>query len=329
MRIVVVGTIVADTIEHPDGSVTESLGGIAHTVAVLSALGGEQHDIVPVCRVGEDCRRRVVGWAAGLAGVDLAAVRWMAADNPRVRLSYGAAARDGERVERLIGAISPLHPADVHRALAAGRADLALVNCITGSDCTPAALAALRAAAPRLYLDLHSLTLGTGADGTRFERQRDDWDEWLAHADVVQCNLNEAAVVCGLPAGERPAGELLAAVARGLEARLRRRPHGDGGAPPRPLAWALTLGAGGASLLERRRDRITHQRVAAPAITAVDPTGAGDAFAAGYALAWLAGASFAAATRAGVRCGSAACLVAGSPAAAAFRRGWQHSEPPA
>ena len=39
MRIIVVGTIVADTIEHEGGGVTESLGGIAHTLAALVAAG--------------------------------------------------------------------------------------------------------------------------------------------------------------------------------------------------------------------------------------------------------------------------------------------------
>ena len=95
MRVVVIGAIVADTIEHADGTITHSLGGTAHTVAALSALVGTRHTIVPVSRVGADCRARVEAWAAGLTGVSLAAIDWTAADHPRVRLSYRETARPG------------------------------------------------------------------------------------------------------------------------------------------------------------------------------------------------------------------------------------------
>lgn len=327
MRIVVLGTIVADTIEHLDGGVTESLGGIAHTVATLSALGGERHVIVPVCRVGEDCRERVTAWASGLPGVSLAAVRWMPEANPRVRLSYPEAGRPDERVERLSGSPPPLEAGDLGALLGAG-VDLALVNCITGNDCTPEALAALRAASARVYLDVHSLALGMAADGARFLRPRDDWDDWIAHADVVQSNVPEAATFCGLPgdAHEYGADEVLAALTHDLETRQVCR-RDAAGAAARPDVWLLTLGSAGVAVIERHAGRVTSRRLPAPRITAVDPTGAGDAFGAGYALAWLEGASPLEAARAGVRAGTAACRVAGSPSVEAFRRGSDAGNP--
>ena len=118
MRIVVVGSIVADTIEHEDGRVTESLGGVAHTVAALSAIGGRRHRIVPVCRVGEDCVERVEAWAAGLDGVELGEIRHSSQANTRVRLSYGGAGDPGERIETLTALLPPLEADDV--AAAAG-----------------------------------------------------------------------------------------------------------------------------------------------------------------------------------------------------------------
>ena len=329
MCIVVVGTIVADTIEHLDGNITESLGGIAHTVAVLSALGGGRHAIVPVCRAGEDCRERITAWAAGLAGVSLEAVRWMPQANPRVRLSYPEAGSADERVERLSGAPPPLQAGDLSEVPAAG-VDLALINCITGSDCTPEALAAVRGASERVYLDVHSLALGTAPNGVRFLRPRDDWDDWLGCADVVQSNVPEAAMFCGLPAdaGEYDSDEVLAALTRHLQTRhAHRRGIREQSLPP--SAWALTLGPEGAAVIERHGERVTSRRLPATPIAAVDPTGAGDAFGAGYALAWLEGATPLEAAEAGVRAGTAACLVAGAPSAEAFRRGVDGGSGPA
>ncbi|MGD8330559.1 MAG: PfkB family carbohydrate kinase [Acidobacteriota bacterium] len=307
MRVAVVGSMVADTIEHTDGSVTDSLGGIAHAVAVLAALVGEEHTILPLCRVGNDCRVRVEQWAAGLAGVDLAAVDFAAAPTPRVRLSYGEAPEAGERVERIRGPLSPLQAADV---VAAAGADIVLANCITGADCTPATIAALRAATSRLYLDVHSLALGHAADGARFYRARDDWESWLRHPDVAQCNRGEAATICGLPAKRAGKEEVIAA----LTDRMQQA------ATPMPPVWLLTLGADGGVLLQRHGDEINRADIIAPTVDAIDPTGAGDACGAGYVAAGLSGATPLEAARQAIRTASAATTIPGSPEPTALRR---------
>ena len=313
MRIVVVGTIVADTIEAPDGSIAESLGGIAHTVSALSAIAAGGHTIVPLCRVGADCRRRIEDWAAKLPGVSLEALLHMAEPNPCVELSYVAAQRSGERIERLSHAAPPLADTDIE---AASGADLVIVNCISGNDCTAAAMSSLGAASRRLYLDVHSLALATAPDGTRSYRRRDDWWSWLACADVVQCNLVEAATICGLD----PVGAVGAEAAAALECLLRESPSNvlaDGA--QRPGVWLLTLGADGAMAFDRSAPDPGWTPVPAPAIVAVDPTGAGDAFGAGYVCAWLAGQAPVDASAAAVRSGSAACTSAGVPSTDIFR----------
>jgi len=306
MRVAVVGSIVADTIEHADGSVTDSLGGIAHAVAVLAALVGDQHTIVPLCRVGEDCRARVEQWAAGLAGVELSAVDFVAVPGPRVRLSYGEATEDGERVERLSGPLAPLQPDDV---VAAAGADIVLVNCITGTDCTATTLAALRAATPRLYLDPHSLALGHAADGSRFHHSRDDWDLWLRHPDVAQCNLGEAATICGLSAQGAGEEEVIAALTVRMAAHAAM-----------PPLWLLTLGAAGAVLLQRQGHEITRHDIPAPRVEAVDPTGAGDACGAAYVATWLTGATPLECAHQAVRTAAAATTIPGAPTPSALLR---------
>lgn len=318
MRIVVVGTIVADTIVHTDGSVTESLGGIAHTVAALAALGDGRHTIVPLCRVGDDCRARVVAWAAPLPGVTLEAVRYTEWPNPSVRLSYADGDGEGERVERLSDAHEPL---SVDEVGATATADAVIVNCITGADCTISAMHEIGSRCRRLYLDVHSLALGAGDDGRRYYRGREDWAAWLGQADVVQSNLREAATICGLEPGRVGDEEVVAGVAgwmRGEESAAGMRAPG---------VWLVTLGAAGAVVLRRRAAASGPVRVAAPSVRIVDPTGAGDAFGAGYVCAWLDGKAALAATQHAVRTGSAACAIAGVPSAAALRRALRQLPP--
>ncbi len=327
MRIVVAGNIVADTIEHEHGGVTESLGGIAHTVAALSALAGDEHTIVPLCRVGEDCRERIESWAGGLDGVSLDAVVRAHGPQPTVRLTYGDSGRPGERVERLQHTPEPLDVDDLDAAVGA---DAVVVNCITGSDLTPAALRRLRRASPRRYMDVHSLALGTRADGTRFYRGRDDWAAWLGFADVLQCNLAEAATMCGMAVGGADGDGIIAAAealfATGFvpeegRACVREAEPGNRGREgvPMPGVWLLTLGSAGAVLLSRRQGRATRAAIPAPAVRATDPTGAGDAFGAGYVCAWLEGYEPREAAERAVIAGAAACIRPGAPEPATFR----------
>lgn len=310
MRIVVVGTIVADTIEHAAGGVTESLGGIAHTVVALSVLAGDEHTIVPLCRAGADCRDRIEAWAEPLTGVSLEAIRWCDLPLPTVHLSYAGAARPGERIERLHHAPSPLRLDDLVHA---GDPDLVLVNCITGSDCTREAMVHLRARCGRIYLDVHSLALGSAADGSRFLRPRDDWPDWLVNADVVQCNRAEAATICELPVD----GADEAVVADAFEDFVRSAAN-ELAAVPR--TWILTLAETGAVLFATGSSGPLRRHFAAPKITLVDPTGAGDTFGAAYASAWLNGATPEEATLGAIRAASAACTVPGAVAPSDLRK---------
>jgi len=328
MRIAVVGSIVADTIEQADGSVSESLGGISHTLAALAAVGGGAHTILPVCRVGADSCDRVEQWADGLAGLSLDGIIADPDDNPRVRLSYREASLAGERVERLSHSLAPLGPEDVEPCL---RADLVMINCITGDDCTIEALRLIAKRCDRVYLDVHSLALGRRDDGTRYYRPRDDWSQWLSGIDVVQCNAFEAAGICGLdPDNEADRDciedELLSAVrswwasaTHDPERRTTKRGASSRVTRP-PGVVVLTLAEKGANVLTRAHGVVSSRVVVAPRVDVVDPTGAGDAFGAGYVCAWLAGAGPFAATRAAVRSGTAACASPGVPGSEAFLR---------
>ena len=74
-RIAVVGSINRDTICTPDGTRTESFGGILYSIAALAEVGFAT--IFPVCNVGrdvEDAVRRLLG---SMASVRMDGVRFV------------------------------------------------------------------------------------------------------------------------------------------------------------------------------------------------------------------------------------------------------------
>ena len=114
--------------------------------------------------------------------------------------------------------------------------------------------------------------------------------DWVRGTDVVLANLDEAhALLDDKSAGPDDLARGLATAARGFA--------------------VVKLGADGA--IWAGRDGTVIRSGAAPVPVPVDPTGAGDAFAAGLLAAWLAGADPEAALRAGARLGSEAVGVVG------------------
>ena len=116
----------------------------------------------------------------------------------------------------------------------------------------------------------------------------------LSRVDVLVPNETELALLAG---AEPPATlDGAAALARSLAG---------------PRAVVVTLGAEGALVVEG--GRAVH--VPAPRVSAVDPTGAGDAFCAGLADALVTGADLVTATRWAVRCGAVTVTHRGAQAA--------------
>lgn len=286
MTVLVVGDVVTDILAiHPDGLVPGSDtpadvhltggGSAANTACWLAGLG------CPVTLVG------VVG--DDPAGTDRVAELSAAGVGTAVRRAPGA--RTGSVVvlshgqERTMlcdrGANSRLSTVDVDAALAA-TPDLAHLHlsgyALFDGASRDAARYALDAAADR--------GAGTSVDaasaGPLGRVGATAFLSWVHRADVLLANQAEARVLAG---------------------------H-DG--PPEALARTLTgyvprvvvkLAEVGAVWAERDGEPVT---VPARPVDVVDPTGAGDAFAAGLLHAWLAGASPVEAVRAGHRLGARA-----------------------
>ncbi|GGN00319.1 sugar/nucleoside kinase (ribokinase family) [Actinoplanes campanulatus] len=290
--ILVVGDLVTDVlVEHhgpiQPGSDTEAAirvaggGQGANTAAWLAHAG---RAVTLVAAVGDDPagRDRVAELEAG--GVRCA-VRIADAATGSVVVLTGAAERTmiTDRGASLL--LDPDHvTAAVSAAPAGGHLHLSGYPLLHAGS-RPAGLAALAAAASR------GLTVSVDAASAAPLRAvgAEVFLEWVRGADLLLCNADEAGVLAGPGTPAEQAAR--------LAGRVRN--------------VVVKQGAGGA--LWHGPDGVA--AVAAESVPVKDPTGAGDAFAAGLLAVWCSGADPEAALRAGNALGATAVsTVGGRPA---------------
>ena len=275
-RIGVIGSINRDTITHANATQTESYGGVLYTALALAYLGGAGIETWLLCEYGRDVGARVRELFASCPSLRTDGAREVPRPNLHSQIRY---LPDATKEECLTGdadpltweALAPLVPA----------LDGLVVNFITGFEIE---LATLRLVRERLQgpilMDVHSLTLGRRSGGERYWRKPNNWEAWIAQADVVQMNDAEAALLGDL---EAPGGP--AAVSRGLLRGFARKllalgPHGA----------VITLGTEGAfGALRRGGGEVLWERAAESPELAVDPTGCGDVFLAGLGAGIFSG----------------------------------------
>ncbi|KPL10128.1 hypothetical protein AMJ71_04355 [candidate division TA06 bacterium SM1_40] len=151
-------------------------------------------------------------------------------------------------------------------------ADAILLNFISGRDVDGEVVEAIRRDTDAVVaIDVHSLSLGIAADGSRFPRRIEDWEIYPRSADIVQCNALELSLLFG--------DRLLA---DGALDEAARRVLGTGA-----RVVALTLGARGSIVFEMRERRAIRYRVPPLEVDAVDTTGCGDTYGAAFMLEYL------------------------------------------
>jgi sugar/nucleoside kinase (ribokinase family) len=244
MRVGILGSMVWDRIDHPDGPPVERWGGIAYALAAAVASAPDGWSIRPIVKVGRDLEGAAHRFFEALPGVDVAAGIQVASEpNNRVHLRY----RDRHhRDEHLTGGVGPWSREELAPGL--DGLDALYVNLISGFELTLDVARWIRTAVPPpLYADLHSLLLGVDATGKRVPRPLEHAAGWLDAFDLVQVNERELALV----AGDGDPDEVVdAAVRRGLVGFLiTRGPAGAtvvtaSGSPrpwagrPGPVRWA-------------------------------------------------------------------------------------------
>jgi sugar/nucleoside kinase (ribokinase family) len=284
MRLGVLGSMVWDRIDHPDGGPVERWGGIAYSLAAAAAALPPGWTVRPIVKVGLDLAAEARAFMESVPGLELpGGVRDTPEPNNRVHLRY----RDRHhRDEHLSGGVPGWQWTELEPLLRG--LDALYVNLISGFELDLECAARLRSSVPGpLYADLHSLLLGTGPGGRRVPVPLARRHDWLAAFDVVQVNETELALLAG---PEEAWAVAARAVREGVSALLvTRGPAGAAalaaGFGPRPWEEAGT---------DVRRLDVPAGRVAA----AGDPTGCGDVWGATCFLALVRGESLAEAVRA-------------------------------
>jgi sugar/nucleoside kinase (ribokinase family) len=283
MRLGVLGSMVWDRIDHPDGDRIERWGGIAYSLAAAAAAIPAGWTVRPIVKVGRDLAIEARAFMATLPGVELpGGVRETADPTNRVHLRY----QDRHhRDEHLSGGVPPWEWSELEPLLRG--LDALYVNLISGFELDLETAARLEPAIQGpTYADLHSLLLGIDPTGRRMPRPLERRDEWLAAFDMVQVNEAELALVAG---GDDPWRVAGAAVREGLAALLvTRGPDGATAvaASPGPRPWAAGRG-------ESHRLELPAARVVPG-----DPTGCGDVWGATCFVALVRGEPLALAMRA-------------------------------
>ena len=291
MSVLVVGDLVTDVlVTHAGplavGSDTEARilvggGGQAANTAAWLAYAGAGATLIAA--VGDDHAGR-----ERIAELVAAGVRCAVRAHPGVPTGSVVVLSSADERTMITdrGAALLLDPADVTAAVKAaqGVTHLHLSGYpLLHAGSRPGGLAALAAARER------GLTTSVDAASAEPLRQlgAEAFLDLLRGVDLLLCNADEAAVLGGTGPAEEQAAALTAVA----------------------VNVVVKLGAEGA--VWASRDGVLRS-VAGVRVPALDPTGAGDAFAAGLLTAWCAGAEPAAALSAGAALGAAAVQTAGA-----------------
>jgi ribokinase len=254
------------------------LGGSGAILAVGAARLGL--DVAMVACVGDDALGRVTVEALSAAGVDVGAV--ITDPDAPTGVSVALARVDDRAVLTAAGALARLRADDVPDALLAQARHVHVASPFLQAGLAPG----LRALATRAReAGAEATSLDTGWD------PREQWDVPLDAFDVLLPNAEEALRLAGRSDGDVQAAALDLA-ARG------------------PLV-VVKLGPGGALAA----DGTELTRVPAPRVDALDATGAGDSFDAGFLAARLLGEHLGGALELACACGALSTLGAGGTAA--------------
>lgn len=193
-KIALLGTINRDTIRTSDGVETESYGGILYSLLPLSAIVRDTASIYPIVNVGEDMREIVMRYLEPCRNIHFDGVSFVPEKNTHCYIVYDEA---GNKQETLLGGVPKLTFDQLAPFLSS---DAIIVNFITGTELELETLQQVRRQADAIiFMDIHSLTLGMDDQNRRFWRIPPRWEEWIACADVIQMNEEEAALLAGEP----------------------------------------------------------------------------------------------------------------------------------
>lgn len=270
-KIGLIGTINRDIITFPDGTVKRGWGGAFYNLRTFSQSFGSHAKIHPVCNVGQDCYRPIMKILRKLPGVDTAYIIKVPEKNNTCYLKYFD---DENKTEILKGGVPRLLYDNVKPLL---DCDIILMNYISGSDIYIKSLLKLREEyAGKIYIDLHSLTLGKRNNGTRYLRCPANWEAVVAAGDYIQMNRQELNILTAGKIGsdEKDINRNISIIFRFLK---RHKVDISG------KVFIITEGAEGSILYSPQKK--DWDRIFVPVFRKLancDTTGCGDSYSAGF-----------------------------------------------
>jgi hypothetical protein len=289
-RIAVIGTINKDTIHTHDGKMHESFGGLLYTVIPLAQMLCKKHEILPILNLGRDCSKKIMPLIQKYPNIDHEYISIVPQKNNHCHLFYS----DHEsKSEILRGCVPGLTFADIKPALSCR---MTVVNFISGRDALLRSLEKFRAKYQgRIYMDIHSLTLGKRKSGKRYFRKPVNWKRYCACADYLQMNKEEFELLSGKATTANSMKLLFKEFEKGILKALH-----------------VTMGANGSFLVYRPKSKITVKLIKPPEIRRLrDTTGCGDVFGAGFVAAIMKGHSIYSASRMANKAAAQNCCFAG------------------
>jgi len=187
MQISVIGTFNRDTTYPINGGKTESYGGLIFTVMGLSYLLDPDDKIYPICNVGHDIFDDLKKKLSSQENIVLIGLDKVMQKNNHVTLTYK---NKDTRDEILTDPVPPIKFEQIEPFL---NVDLIVINFISGFELSLETLLQIRRkSSGKIYMDIHSLTLGRDKNGRRFLKPIPEWQRWIEQTDVIQMNVVEA-----------------------------------------------------------------------------------------------------------------------------------------
>ena len=265
MKFTLLGHCSVDIHHHPDGSESRNLGGICLAVGALATVASEGDTISPVFGVGAKEADEVRSFLAQFSNVESGGIFALPGETNEVHIFPDG---DGRGVECTKHIAPPIPFVNIEPYLGVHGI---FIDMISGSDILLDTLDQIRLAVRSkntpIHLDLHSLTLGVGADAARYRRPLSDWRRWCFMVHSVQMNEEEAA---GLTV-EQYSEE-------GLAKQML---------PLMVNAFCLTRGARGVTVFQQEHKHLLRKDIDGIPTGPSNTTGCGDVFGAAflYALA--------------------------------------------
>ena len=264
MKFALIGHLSVDVRRGADGTETRSFGGIFLAVGALATIASDADVITPVFGVGEKEADEVRSSLGQFPNVDAGGIYPLAGETNEVRYFTG---EDGRGIE-CSKHISP--PIPFSRIEPYIGANGIFIDMVSGSDILLDTLDQIRLAVRSkntpIHLDLHSLTLGVGADAARYRRPLQDWRRWCFMVNSVQMNEEEAA---GLTV-EQYSEEALAKQMLPLMVN----------------AFCLTRGARGMTLFQQEHKHLLRKDLEGIPTGASNTIGCGDVFGSAFLYAF-------------------------------------------